>query len=629
MYDQTESYWFNHNLLTHFDREYQTNSYLRMSISISTNDFLRFGQAYLVLTISNSIEKSSRSYTINLQNCVDIIKAFKMIIDNSNKAFNEKYQIVRKYNKDKSLIFDFFEKSDTKEKLVKIQIFHNESNFGSVIIDYSLFQIFAIQIRSFTQDYIRISGDIRRDFIASRNLQVNDKLSKEIRNLPNQLIPLEETNSSNKESNSTESKDLIGNELDEFIGGSDMTNVSLKIDENIPTSTPKIQEVNSDIVVNIFKKDLKNLESFLNSIATISSNPLENILNELKIDDVELLPGISETDFKSVSYLSKIFHTTHYQNYLENNVSIPQTTSIIKYNTDAVTVKPENITLAYDLLTIMGYLKCFRNKVESKESDVFINKSLMYLSFRCFADVLIFSFLTKKLIKSDLLLSNINSRFKYFDSIGFFDQYKKELESNNCEDITESEINIFVQQVIEGPIESSPCIDEFHSKSSSQFRLTPDNEFSIEQIINDIIPIEVKEKLGKPIDDILIDKSDKIKYLFLKKSNSTKSNRKSNLIKYISSHTDEDSEIYKIIKTKYSDSKNFNLSELEKIEEIDENIIKALYLWEPESDAKVRTNYKYFTDKIEEEMMTKDLIITKIKTNTESTEQQWDLNDLV
>lgn len=634
MYDQEESFWFNHVLLTHFDKQFQTSSYLRLSISISTNDFLRFGQPFLAISISNSVENTNRTYSLNIQNCSDLIKVFRQVVDNSSQLFVEKFQIIRKYNKDKSLIFNFFEESNNKEKLVKIQIFHNESNFGSVIIDYSLFKVLAIQMRTFVSDYIKIGGDIRRDFISSRLLQVNDKLLKDIRNLPNQLLE-QDVGKDTRETDLIEDKPTVENELYKYIGGDDMSKVNLNLDEEVSLVTKpkeKIQIINSNFIDKVINRDLSNLESFFNSSVNTSMNPLESITKELQTIDSNmiLLPGISKKDLKLITYLSKLFYSTHYQNYLENDISIPLTTSILKYNTDDVEVKNENIDLAYDLLTVMGYLKCFRNKVESKEADVFVNKSLVYLAFRCFIDIFIFSFLTKKLVRTDTLLSNIESRFKYFDSIGIFDSYKKELENNNCSDIDENEIYVFVQQVIEGPIESSPCIDKFYNDSAKHFRLPPDNDFTIEQIINDVVPIEVNEKLGKSIDEVLIDKSDEIKKLFKSKviSKQNDSKRKSNLLKYISQHTKEDSEIYKAIDGVHEKDKNFDFNELEIVfEEIDEAILKALFLWEPENDIKVKQNYNYFVNKIDEEIMTKDLIITKLRNDVKS-DMEWNF-DLV
>jgi hypothetical protein len=615
--DQEETYWFNHVLLAHFDKQFQTNSYLRLSISISTNNFLVFGQPFLNIQISNSVDDARRSYSLSIQNCTDLVKAFKQIIDNSEQSFLDRAQIIRKYNLDKSIIFTFFNKDDTNEKLVKFQIFHNESNFGAIIIEYSLFQLLAIQIRSFVTDYIKIGGDIRRDFISSRLLQINDKLLKDIRNLPNQLLELPVVNTQ-PVTDSSKIPTTIENQLDDYIGGKDMSNIKdITLDTN-DVDKPiqeKLQEVESKFVDIVLKRDVKNLENFLNSISNTSINPLESIINEFQSldSDMVLLPGISDKDMKSLVYLSKLFYATHYQNYLENNVSIPLTTSILKYDTNDIEVKPENMELAYDLLTIMGYLKCFRNKIETKESDVYINKSLIYLSFRCFIDVFIFSFLTKKLVRTDVLLSKINSRFKYFNSIGVFDSFKKELENNSFPEVSETEISIFVQQVIEGPIESSPSVDIFHKNSVKQLTVPPDNDFTIEQIINDIIPKEVNEKLGNAVSSVETKNEKSV-------PKQTTSKSKSNLLKYISSIDSRD-EIYIDI---CKDDKNFDFNNLTTpLEEIDENVIKALYLWNPENDIKVKQNYNYFVSKISDELMTKDLIIAKLRTG-ESSGDDWE-----
>ena len=48
------------------------------------------------------------------------------------------------------------------------------------------------------------------------------------------------------------------------------------------------------------------------------------------------------------------------------------------------------------------------------------------------------------------------------------------------------------------------------------------------------------------------------------------------------------------------------------LDDLGENIIKALYLWDPENK-EITTNYKIYFMKVEEEAMGKDLILAKIK----------------
>ena len=67
------------------------------------------------------------------------------------------------------------------------------------------------------------------------------------------------------------------------------------------------------------------------------------------------------------------------------------------------------------------------------------------------------------------------------------------------------------------------------------------------------------------------------------------------------------------------------------IDEFGDNVIKALYLWDPENDPSIAKNYKQFYMKIEEEIMERDLILTKIKSSDEyknSTENMsgWDFS---
>ena len=65
------------------------------------------------------------------------------------------------------------------------------------------------------------------------------------------------------------------------------------------------------------------------------------------------------------------------------------------------------------------------------------------------------------------------------------------------------------------------------------------------------------------------------------------------------------------------------------IDECGDNIVKALYLWDPESDERVTKNYKYYFGKVENEIMERDLILTQIKMREESETSDdtgWDFN---
>ena len=103
---------------------------------------------------------------------------------------------------------------------------------------------------------------------------------------------------------------------------------------------------------------------------------------------------------------------------------IPTSTPILKYKiTKTDSIKDENMDLAYDLLLFFAYTRNLRNRMSDKGSDFIVNRSNFYLQMRCFMDVFCFTFLEKS--DKSQLRSIVGNRYKYYDSIGVFDEYKE------------------------------------------------------------------------------------------------------------------------------------------------------------------------------------------------------------
>ena len=355
-----------------------------------------------------------------------------------------------------------------------------------------------------------------------------------------------------------------------------------------------------------------------------------------------LFPDINDDDLKSLVYMSKIYYSLAHMNHFTKDAPLPSSVPVFRY--DPKSSRPENIEIAYDLFLFNLYIRTVRNRLEGKISDVIQNKALFHIQLRCFTDPFVFSFISKT--KSQNLESIIYNRYKYYDSIGVFDKYKTLLQNMNCPEIKDHNISSSVVEAIDKVIGKSPNINTLHTKmaANNNFRLTSKNNFSLEQIINEIVPLEVAEKLGKDIKDENVIKeinintpiSDEILNFFMKGVKKVKVKKESvfsnNLERVMNFFSDEIPDQYK--ESFFKCVKNGGLDKFDlktdefPLDEFGENVVRALYLWDPKGDPQITKSYKYYQTKIEEEIMEKDLILAKLKAEetTKTEDSGWDFS---
>jgi hypothetical protein len=160
------------------------------------------------------------------------------------------------------------------------------------------------------------------------------------------------------------------------------------------------------------------------------------------------------------------------------------------------------------------------------------------------------------------------------------------------------------------------------------------------QIINNILPLEIIEWTDKEkLNERLNSESEEIKNLFLEeKTNKTEVKKREkikqhNLFRLINKYSNEipndiQKEFLNHIENNYFetniDFKNFNFP----LEVLGDNIIKILYIWKPELDKKIISNFKYFYELFENELLSKDLIITKIIHDNSKSETKEENNSI-
>lgn len=652
MYNNTQ--WFSQTLLTHKDKTYATDGYLRVSLSTNTEDFKFFNAPTINISISNNYQKS---VNLNIQNAKDLLRAFQTVISQLN---GKELSIQRKYQKDTVLHFTF--KLDPNEnRIVVIEIRNNETDFVKTVVPLEgVFEALGSCIKEFTDQYMTICSQLFIQSIQSETVQIIHQLPSLIKGISSQIISQESIEVENTESRSEEINEdnykmteATIADLDKFLG-EDMSNISIpeikKEEEKIVEKNNKLVEVDSLFVKHYIKNDLENLENILGQLF-ISKNPMFDLANDInsnlksyvKSEDFNVLPNIPEDEKKSLVYISKLLSSIISINHFDTGVPVPATVPVLKYNVS--TFIDENMDIAYDLLLFNLYIRNVRRSLENKISNAVENKALFYIQLRFFTDPMVFSFLEK--VDKTKLTSIILTRYRYYDSIGVFDSYKKLLEEKGCSKITESSIMTSVDEANQKVIGVSPYIIEMHEnqQGNNALRVKSKNNLTLEQIINEYLPLEIAEKTGKNLknDKVINDLktenniSDEVidEFTGNKKQNTDTSKIKnSNLERIIRTQfIDEIPEQYKDAFMKYIielGDKPFDFSKVEfPIDEFGDNVIKALYLWDPISNPVVAKNYKQFFIKVEEELMDRNLILAKAKAVEESIPQNSDWSFLV
>jgi hypothetical protein len=425
-------------------------------------------------------------------------------------------------------------------------------------------------------------------------------------------------------------------DLDNFLGP-EMKNIKIPEIENGKVEEKQVTEINSKFVENVLENDLYNLEMMLNN-ASLSNKSYLTIADEIKKrinikrDQFTMLPGIPVEEMNSLAYMTRLFYLLTLHNTMERNIPIPSSIPVFKYKKDAA---PDVVDVAIDLFLFGGYIRLLRRRLEDKIENPFENKSILYLQYRCFLDPLIFSFIENT--PEDTLESIVVSRYKYYDDkLAIFSKYTTLLVDNGCPLIKDTDIAAYVREVQDKVINKTPLILELHSAFQAG-KLPAKNQFSLEQIVNEVIPLEFAEKQGKDLkDQKVLDEikekneiSDEILSFFLRKepkAERVKTKKESNLERFVRSFRDDipegaREEFQNYIKE--FENKNFDFLQCPfNIEEFGENIIKGLYNWKPKDDEKISKHYKYFYEKVENEIMTKTSILSSVKTKTDTGD--WD-----
>lgn len=665
MYNQNEErIYFNQNFINYRDKIYNSGGTFEISISNNTVDYKNFSSPNLLISIIGE-NKLRRMCSLNYTDTIDLYNSIKEIIQNIENIYNTQRNNVinKKYQFDRNLKFEFIYIKDINERVVSVSIIHNTSDFAKVVIPYSVFCSFAIGIlKYFVNEYVNVTFSLSTRNLLTEILDQNKLIRNGIMILPSSISQIDNKINGgestqvaaqafeNDSDPSCGTAERISDVLDDFekFLGKDMENIVV---EDL-TSKAVLEEKknNNEITSRFVTKTLTNdLEVFESMLAACVSRPdpmislFEGFRRSMNLSDsFNFLPMISKENLKSLLYVSKFNHDFFVNSAINENKAIPSGFQILKYKVeDFEKIDFLNVQLAYDILLISGFMKIFRSRMESRVQDIDKNGSLFYLRIRTFLDPLVYSFLDEK--KGKIITTNICNNFEKYETLQFFNHYQKILSENGFTTINVNDIREFCNEVNDKVLTKGILDININDRHENMFkngtlRINIDNKLSIEQILNQLLPLEILEKSGvdlnegsekltKAIEIYSIEKD--VLDIFLRKDKEEKV-KISNISKTVKFYNNEIPDGYREEFFKFIDDlkeSNFDFQNSSfPVEELGENIIKSLYVWN-ESDNKKEplSNYRA---KLEECLLTKELILAKyLNSKIEEKEEnvEWNL----
>ena len=641
MSDQTN--WFSQTLLTFKDKQFATDGYLRVAISTNTEDYKYFNPPMFNISISNA-NNYQKTANLNIQHAEDLVESFQKVISTLN---GDDIVVEKHYNKMSKLYFKFSVDASSGDRVVIIEIFSNDSDAVKIIIPAKpTFQSLGKRLKSFVENYDKICINLLNNAINFESNQIIKQLPGLIKGISSQIteqVNIPDSRAPEPEAEEVAITDTVNYDFDKFLG-EDLENIKIpEIEEGgiieQKEESPVVVAIESPFMDKVLRNDLFNLESKLTSFA-VSSNPVLDMAEDLRSQlGFDVLTGINEDDKKSLAYVSKVMTDYNSKAYTINNVPIPDKTPTLKFKGKDT---EENIELAKDLLTIIGFMRILRRRLETKFDNSYDSKAMVYMYLRFIMDGYCFSFLQN--FTHTEIKSAITNRFKCFNDIGVFDAYHKIIETNNCTPIKQLDLEAFADEVYD-TIVKTPMIDEVHEMlhANKSLKLPSKNTFNLEQIINEFVVLEVNQMMGFDFsDESAVAKlkesgiSDPMLKFFtankqVKKSGGIKTKKITPLQRVVEKFKQDIPDQYQEEVLDYVTKlglKKFDFSKCTwPLEEFDDRVVVAFYVWDVDADADMKTNYQHFMSLVESEQMTKDDIIIANK-ETEKKEETFGFEDI-
>jgi hypothetical protein len=656
-----EKIWLNQSLFNFKDYAFESNGSLELYLSSYTEDYTKFSNLSFAMRIINNISNfQSKTYRFNHSDAMDLILTFNNIFKSINKIYDSidetNATIVKKYHTNKTLKFIFTVKKS--ERVCIIQILNNISDYTFVIVPFEILRTFANLLKNFIDNYISLNIEFANRNLLERIYLNSTQIKDGIRMLPSSINQNnEKMNNSyeilNEDTELKQTKEIL-DELDSFLG-ENMENIIVPelVDEKIETKTEKEIILNDNNIINVFDS-IENIEELLSS-CVISDDMIEPIfsrfIEKLNTDEsFQFLPSISENEIKSYKYLSKLLYLNQLNDYFNGKKDIPQIRFLIYKPKEKYDI---NISLAFDLFTVMIYLRLFIQKLSSREYNPVKNKTLFYILYRYVFDMLSISFIQN--IETIQIKTCVMERFKNFENSKFFDNFNEILKNYGINKILINEFSNLVDKFLKILLDNDSLnsIEYTHNDiykngkeiDEIEVKIPFNNNLSLEQMLklinfdlylnkNNIAILseeQLKEKMIELVgneyinDDILKIYKTKTK-INVKTKDRIKETNILKACKFYDQGIPSDKYEEFIEYTSNLENEDFDWNKFE-LEEFDDSIFKVIYVW---NENEKNIAYSDFMTKVENCSMDKQILLAKIRIidTTSIPNEDWDLENL-
>lgn len=601
---EDNKFWFNQLIFAHRDDLERKGKSLEIALSCNTENFIDFSQLFVNIVL---VSQKRFFLMLNFLQLSEFILAMKELMNNFKDDTVEVFRVFGK----KSIKLVNKEAKNLNKHVVIFSIFHqDQEDFAYIVLTQEMIMSILEILKDLKMNFLSFSVQLINRAISTeilnqmRSLNENNgnligafqNLSKSIyaKLLP-QSMPVVGVESTKSLEITEENK--LHSEMETFLD----QNISLiQLEELEQPASTKSSNLK---ILKVFR-NIKELDDFLTTLI-VDENRIEKWLQYLssKLDFPgydSLLPDMTEGEFKSFLYISNTYFSTIMKKYL-NKSSFKLIKVINKYTPKKETVSTSILSLALELFTILLYLRTFTAKTERIIPEAMKNKSVLYLIFRTLNDPLIFSFIDTSNTSLGILENLVRGTFEEFGD--FFQEFDNILENYSLR-IDFSDLSVILHKFwesISSSLELSALHDHFYKGKKLSvpreiiWQLTPEQikkviEYEVAKNI-DSMNNEIKEQ------NLILEKYEELKDII--QPAETKAAKKilktyERLIKNFPEQVPEEKTEELLEFMREHENKNIRL-ELEKfpfnLEDLGEDILKMLYVWEPEKRPQIVRNF--------------------------------------
>jgi len=658
---------FRNQLLWKCNDSIRSTNELQLSTMVVDDEY-GTSNTMIQLAIKNWKNRSFESVNLSYNNLFKYMQLVKKHINGNIPSFDDHIMIRIKNNK-KNFNTTFLNTNEYKKTVLftistKGEDFFDSQKFYMPLIEYlSLLKL----LQSLRDDYVSIS--MNTNMIATIK-GLNDDIY-EMKNTLDALYKYHlsnenkvsnnniETYISNKETDvdkpvliNKEKTNTIIDEEQIDIDLSDQDKLNKFIDNNLEDmkisiipelieSKKKTFETHKSAHIDLcddftkkkLKKDFMNLEKMIMSLSA-TDNPIRIFTETLKEIIIDPLPSYSEDDIINTEFSLTMSLKTSIQDNLMRQK--PLSLNIFPFHTvdNDDTKIQENVDLMYTLYSYVIYYTLVVNQLKEKSDIAVNNKTFQLYVFKMITLPFIYRYL--KYITRDEFIFSIETKLKLYRKLGVFKNFEQNIldtygldvkisdpgvlqSANKTYDVINDKWDVLTIDNFFTKLKVNSIIDDTY-ESFKSYKLTTQ---TMQKYILLIFNFKKNDKINfDELKEDCKDFSDIPEEIYNRFELEEKQFDNTNLIRVCQDYCKRNN-------IKWDDYNDFisniniwekNITDDINLNEIPEFILKSIYLWNPNDDDKIMKNYKYFKNKVLDSVLTKEMLIPMLNSDTNNKE---------